>query len=207
MAAKTSVTTAAAADRRSLILERAERLFADHGYEGTALSEIARAAGLGNAGLIHYFPSKAAIYREVLERLATDLEERVARALEGKRDPGARLRAFVGAGVAWNSERPLAVRVLMREVLDNRERLETAIVLPLARFVETGLSIIKEAQAAGVIAAGPPEAALTLIIGTLNYSAIVRPSFNRVLKTRLLGNEKAWLEAVGDAVLKALVKK
>ena len=207
MIAKTSAKTAAA-DRRSLILEQAERLFADHGYEGAVLSEIARAAGLGNAGLIHYFPSKAAIYREVLERLATDLEERVARALEGRRDPAVRLRAFVSAGVAWNSERPLAVRVMMREVLDNPERLEGANILPpLVRFVETGVSIIKEAQAAGVIAAGPPEAILNLVIGTLNYSAIVRPSFNRVLKTRLLGNEQAWFEAVGDAVLKALIEK
>ena len=204
MTSKTSATIVA--DRRVLILDQAERLFADHGYQGAALSEIARAAGLGNAGLIHHFPSKAAIYRAVLERIASDLEERVSRALAGKRDAAARLRAFVDAGVDWNTERPLGVRVLLREVLDNPERLETIHALPLVRFIETGLSIIKDAQAAGLVAPGPPEVALNLMIGTLTYAAVVRPSFQRVIGTRLLGNERAWIEAAGEAALKALAK-
>ena len=61
----------------------------EHGYHGAALAEIARAAGLGNAGLIHHFPSKPALYRAVLERLAEEIDGRLAAAIARLRpNPG-----------------------------------------------------------------------------------------------------------------------
>lgn len=43
---------------RDTALEVAARLFGTSGYRGTSLGEIAQQAGLSNAGLLHYFPSK-----------------------------------------------------------------------------------------------------------------------------------------------------
>ena len=61
---------------RDRILTEAERLFGRHGFVATRLASIASAVGLGNAGLLHHFPSKAALYRAVLEAIAADLNTR-----------------------------------------------------------------------------------------------------------------------------------
>jgi AcrR family transcriptional regulator len=46
----------------------AARLFGATGYRGTSLADVAQAAGLSNAGLLHHFPSKQQLLIEVLRR-------------------------------------------------------------------------------------------------------------------------------------------
>jgi len=50
------------------ILDVAERLFADHGFAGTAVRDIAREAGLTAPSLYNHFAGKQALYEAVLER-------------------------------------------------------------------------------------------------------------------------------------------
>lgn len=52
---------------RRLLLDTAARLFAEHGYAGTSTSEILRAAELTKGSLYHFFPSKQALARAVIE--------------------------------------------------------------------------------------------------------------------------------------------
>jgi len=187
--------------RRELILFHAERLFAERGFHGATLSGIARASGLKNPGLIHYFPGKAQLYRAVLEAIATDLEQRLADALEHVNGAGPRLRALVEVQVAWIRERPVAVRLVQRELLDNPERLGSAHVLPLAGFVSTARSIVLDAQAEELVSPGPPEVKLNLLIGVLAYGAVVRPTFRQMLDVPLLDSEEAWMRAIADDLL------
>jgi AcrR family transcriptional regulator len=64
------------ADRsREAILAAAEELFADHGFDGVSLSEIAAAAGLSRGTPSYFFESKANLYRAVLEGAFRDREE------------------------------------------------------------------------------------------------------------------------------------
>jgi AcrR family transcriptional regulator len=57
------------ADRsRDEILGAAERIFAERGFEGASLGEIAAAAGLSRGTPSYFFGSKADLYRSVLER-------------------------------------------------------------------------------------------------------------------------------------------
>ncbi|HLY49009.1 MAG TPA: helix-turn-helix domain-containing protein [Solirubrobacteraceae bacterium] len=60
---------------REAILAAAEQLFADHGYEGASLNEIAVAAGLSRGTPSYFFGSKERLYREVIERTFAAREE------------------------------------------------------------------------------------------------------------------------------------
>jgi AcrR family transcriptional regulator len=51
-----------------MALDVAARLFGASGYRGTSLADVAQAAGLSNAGLLHHFPSKQHLLIEVLRR-------------------------------------------------------------------------------------------------------------------------------------------
>lgn len=175
--------------RRDDILDHAERLFTAQGFHGTTLAEIAKAAGLGNAGLIHHFPSKQKLYRDVLKRVATDLETEVESALTDVTTPLERLRAVARAIVKWSTTTGRS-QLLVRELLDNASRLESARSLPLSRFV---LSCTEIAKAAGM---RHPFVVISRIFGTIAYAQIARPTFARMSPDRLLSEKKRWMAAV-----------
>ncbi|WP_367392346.1 TetR/AcrR family transcriptional regulator [Lewinella sp. LCG006] len=52
---------------REDILQRCWEVINLHGYKGSSISMLAKAAGLGKAGLLHHFGSKEDLMHEVLE--------------------------------------------------------------------------------------------------------------------------------------------
>ena len=60
-------------ETRSHILQAAEQCFAQHGYDGTGVAEICRRAGVTKGGFYHHFPSKQALFMELLDRWLAEL--------------------------------------------------------------------------------------------------------------------------------------
>src|SRR5258706_3253436 len=52
-------------DKRRRILDAALRAFADRGFHGTIVPEVAEAAGVGTGSLYRYFANKEALVNEV----------------------------------------------------------------------------------------------------------------------------------------------
>jgi AcrR family transcriptional regulator len=63
------------------ILRVAERLFAEHGYDGVSMRALAGAAGVQLALLSYYFRNKLGIYRAVFERRINPISEQRRAAL------------------------------------------------------------------------------------------------------------------------------
>jgi AcrR family transcriptional regulator len=66
--------------RERQILALAEDLFAEHGYEGASMDELARRAGVSKPVIYDLVESKEALYRLCFERAADELAESVAAA-------------------------------------------------------------------------------------------------------------------------------
>ncbi|WP_243727646.1 TetR/AcrR family transcriptional regulator [Actinocrispum wychmicini] len=62
--------------RRQDILGAAIEVYAEAGYHGSSLREIAKRAGITHAGLIYYFPTKEALLAAVLEHRDTQDADR-----------------------------------------------------------------------------------------------------------------------------------
>jgi AcrR family transcriptional regulator len=58
---------------RSALLEAARVSFAEHGYEGTSLDDVARAARTTKGAVYHHFADKRALFRTVYDQLASEL--------------------------------------------------------------------------------------------------------------------------------------
>lgn len=68
----------AAAQTRSRIREAASALFVEHGYVATTIRDVARAAGVGERTVYAAFPSKADLFRHVLDVATVGDEDPVA---------------------------------------------------------------------------------------------------------------------------------
>jgi len=113
----------------STVLLEAVRLFAERGYEGTAIADVAQRAGLSKQNLMYYFPTKQALYTRVLDDVLDDWLARMASLAGGEgnaegnadgataSDPGDVLRAYVAAKLRFSREQPLASRVYALEVI------------------------------------------------------------------------------------------
>lgn len=117
-----------AARSREQILDAAERLFADQGYQATSLSEVGRAAGLSRATPSYFFGSKAELLRAVLERCFEDVRRAVRegrdRALASGQSPEVILAGAISDYFDFVAARPHFVRLIQREALGSGENLE-----------------------------------------------------------------------------------
>jgi AcrR family transcriptional regulator len=71
-----------AAERKATILAVAKVLFADKGYHGVSVDEIASRLGVSPAILYRHFPSKEALYEAVLNNIACKRESYVEQVVE-----------------------------------------------------------------------------------------------------------------------------
>jgi TetR/AcrR family transcriptional regulator len=82
--------------KRRAILERSAALFAQNGYDRTAMAEVAAACGVSKALLYHYYASKETLLFDILSVHLQELLD-AANAVGTSLPPRERLRALVGA--------------------------------------------------------------------------------------------------------------
>lgn len=113
---------------KELILEAAEHLFAERGYEETSLSDVGERAGVSRATPGYFFGSKADLHRAVLERCFADVRRAVregrARALASGQSPEVILAGAVADYADFVAARPNFVRLIEREALSDRTVLQ-----------------------------------------------------------------------------------
>src|SRR5262245_52456362 len=88
------------------MLRVALSLFAEQGYHGASMRDIATRAGVSVSAAYHYFPSKADMLRTIMVRVTEDLIDDLAAAREAAAaDPAAQLAAVARAHVLLHTRR------------------------------------------------------------------------------------------------------
>ena len=134
------------------ILAEAVRLFAEHGYEGTAIADVAERAGLSKQNLMYYFPTKQALYTRVLDDVLDDWLARMACLADPTREPQDVLRAYVAAKLEFSREQPLASRVYAIEVIGGAKLYGEQIRRRVVPLLRADIAVFERWIAAGKIA-------------------------------------------------------
>lgn len=64
-------------EKRTLIMETALRLFANHGYSNTSISQIAKEAKISKGLMYNYFDSKESLLKSILNDLADEFSKNI----------------------------------------------------------------------------------------------------------------------------------
>jgi AcrR family transcriptional regulator len=130
-----------AAERRALIETAATELFAERGYRGTAIEEIAARAGVTPPVVYDHFESKQALYRSLLESHFAELREVWQQNFGGEAPLEQRVARSFDAWFGYVEQHPFAGRMLFRDTSGDPEiaRMHAAVadasraaVMPLA---------------------------------------------------------------------------
>lgn len=108
---------------RDRILDRAEEMFAERGYRGTSLAEIADQVGIRGPSLFSHFKSKRALYEAVMTRLLDPFFS-LLDDLSELPDDGDRTGTTLARLMTHNAENPRLSALIQQAVLEGGDQLE-----------------------------------------------------------------------------------
>jgi AcrR family transcriptional regulator len=110
-----------AAARREVIEEAALAVFAERGYHGASMDEIARRSGVSPPVVYDHFASKLALHKRLLERSRDELLAMWRESLGGDDPAEQRIARALGAWAAYVETHPFAPRMLFHETTGDPE--------------------------------------------------------------------------------------
>jgi AcrR family transcriptional regulator len=99
---------------RQHVLKAAEEVFAERGFEAARLQEISARAGLSMGTIYAIFPSKADLYRALLEERGRELRDFVAEVARRPLEPRDALGALIALYVDYFVAHPEFLRMHLR---------------------------------------------------------------------------------------------
>lgn len=147
---------------RGVILSESLRLFAEHGYGGTSMRDVAKLVGIKAPTVYSHYPSKAHVLAE-LARIGHEEHLRRVRTavLAAQPDPKQQLAALVRAHVMAHAEYAMLAVVANTEmhslepqfaapILEVRRRSELLLLEIIQRGVDLGVFRVADTQLAGL---------------------------------------------------------
>ncbi len=173
-------SAAAGDDTREKLLNAALEQFAERGFYGASIAQIAGELDLTKQALLYYFKRKEDLYAEVLKRIADRLLAAMHDGVKDEDTPEAQFEGMILGIYAEAQARPLDRRVLMRELMDNQRREAPADKWYLRTFLD---AVVAQLDRIDGLAAMPFEdkfAAIYQMLSSIEYFTISAPTLTRM---------------------------
>jgi TetR/AcrR family fatty acid metabolism transcriptional regulator len=155
-------------DKREAILDAAIQVFAQRGYHGSRVSDIAREAGIAYGLVYHYFRNKEEILRSIFEERWSGFLEAVEAIAASPTSVEDKLVSVAGLILNAYRLRPAWVKVLVLEIQRSSRVTDPAQIRAVGRFFQLVARILRSGQEAGELRRDlDPDVACTVFIGAL----------------------------------------
>ena len=171
------------------ILEAALEIFAQHGFRGATIDQIAAQAGMSKPNLLYYFANKEAMHRALIDRLLETWLNPL-RALDANGDPKIEIQRYIRRKLQMARDYPRESRLFANEILQGAPRIADEL-RDLKSLVDEKAEIIRAWSAAGQLADVDPHHLIFAIWATTQHYADFATQVGAILGD--LSPENDWM--------------
>ena len=157
--------------QRDDVLAAASEVFANKGFDGAQMGEIARRAELSLATVYGMFPGKSELYSEVVADTTRSMRQRITESVEPVTDPGERLMTLIDALLDCYQDNQAMLRIYVRATqglpYKIRESLGADAQELFQSFARWVAELAQTAKDAGHLPGLDPEIVADALVGTV----------------------------------------
>ena len=184
-------------ENERLLLDAAEKVFAEAGFGGATMQLIADMAGLPKANLHYYFPTKEALYRRVVQNIF-EIWLDAASSFDEAAGPVEGIGAYVEAKMDISRRHPHGSKVWAAEVMHGAPVIQDYLETTLRAWTEGRMAVIQRWIDEGQMAPIDPRHLLYMLWATTQHYA----DFGHQIETLNAGrtlSDRQWREATETA--------
>jgi AcrR family transcriptional regulator len=157
-------------DKKEHIIQSATELFAEKGFEGTSVRELAAKAEVNLAMIHYYFGSKEGLFQAMVEHKTAYMKERIAEIQAHKTlSDIEKIDAIIESYVERFLSQPQFHKVIQQEMLvTKREEMHHKVIDTFIKNTNVFNSIIEKGMRKKVFRKVDPPMIFATIIGTIN---------------------------------------
>jgi AcrR family transcriptional regulator len=148
------------------ILDAATEVFAEVGFGGARVDEIAKRAGINKAALYYHIGGKEELYAEVLHRFSSDVVERVMKDIQATDSPEEKLKRYIYNLAHFIDQNPAVAPLILREIATGGQNLSELFIQTLVRMISALAKILEEGERQGVFIKTVPLVVHFMIVGS-----------------------------------------
>ena len=186
----------------------AEIVFAEHGFRGATVDEIAKRADMSKPNLLYYFKNKETLYRAVLDHTLDIWLEPLAE-IDADKDPESEIRRYIARKLEASRNNPHASRIFATEMLRGAPVLDSYLRGELKSLVTEKCAVIEQWIAAGKLAPIDPIHLIFMIWATTQHYADFDVQVKAVWGKGALQKKEfdRIEEAVSDVILRGILPR
>jgi AcrR family transcriptional regulator len=196
---------------RTRILAVAAQVFAEKGFAGARVDDIARRAGVNKAMLYYHVGNKHQLYSAVVRQVMERAAERIHAVLESSDDPETRFRTMTNEIVGLAETTPSFPAIILRELASGGGNLDDELLTTFAAFLRKVATLYVDGAQKGRFRPVDPLSTHLVTVSSLLMLAGSRPL--RARMARLTGSEAppeqrpgAIAEFFADLILDGLLR-
>ena len=149
------------------ILAAARTEFAQKGYSGTRMEEIAQRACVNKATLYYRIGDKDTLYAEVIHQVLGSTAQDIAHGIAAAKTPEEKLRAYITCVAGAIDKNPEIPPIMMREIASGGANLPRVVAEDIAAVIITLMGVLEEGAKKGVFIKTIPYLVHMMILGAI----------------------------------------
>jgi len=154
---------------RESLLSAATDLFAEHGFDGVRVEQIAEVSGINKALINYHFGGKAGLYSAILKATFGGMTLGVGEIVSSDASPEEKLRRLIRAIGRMVEQRPNLPRMVLREILSGGERIDSETLPNFLAMFAAVRSIVEQGMSEGTFRDVDPVSTHLGLIGSLMF--------------------------------------
>jgi AcrR family transcriptional regulator len=188
------------------ILNCATRLFAQYGYDGTVMDDLAEQCDVNKASIYYHHKDKATLYDNALTVLFTPIADAVIEAVDAESDIVKKLELHIKTFARVNAENADFAAILMREMASGGANMPARARIQMQRILFLLSETLQLGESQGIFKSSDALIIHFMIVGTINLfvtSISFRKSLPKTEQCNQLQNSN--IESASEQLCKTII--